>query len=125
MQDVLTNNPESKPSNILESGVIPRRRDPRRRTPRNIVLLIAVVLLGNAIVGDNGLIALIRANRELVATFAGIEALRAENDNLREEVRMLREEPLKVEEIARRELGLIRPGEKVFIVPSASDAAER
>lgn len=125
MQDVLTNNPESKPSNILESGVIPRRRHPRRRTTRNIVLLIAVVLFGNAIVGDNGLIALIRANRELVATFAGIEALRAENDNLREEVRMLREEPLKVEEIARRELGLIRPGEKVFIVPSASDAAER
>ena len=105
MQDVLTNNPESKPSNILESGVIPRRRHPRRRTTRNIVLLIAVVLLGNAIVGDNGLIALFRANRE--------------------EVRMLREEPLKVEEIARRELGLIRPGEKVFIVPSASDAAER
>ena len=125
MHDVPTSYPESKPSNSLASGVIPRRRHPRRRTTRNIVLLIAVVLLGNAIVGDNGLIAVIRANRELGATFAGIEALRAENDNLREEVRMLREEPLKVEEIARRELGLIRPGEKVFIVPSASDAAER
>ena len=120
-----TSHPESKPSNSLESGVIPHRRRRRRRTTSFIVLLIAVVLLGNAVVGENGLIALHRANRELVATFAVIEALRSENDNLREEVRMLREEPLKVEEIARRELGLIRPGEKVFIVPSVSDTPER
>ena len=84
-----------------------------------------MVLLGNAVVGDNGLIALLRANRELVETFTVTEALRAENDSLREEVRMLREEPLKVEEIARRELGLIKPGEKIFIVPSVSDAPER
>jgi cell division protein FtsB len=125
MHDVSTSYPESKPSNSLASGVIPRRQHPRRRTTRFVVLLIAVVLFGNAIVGDNGLIALFRANRELVETFAVIEALRAENDNLREEVRMLREEPLKVEEIARRELGLIKPGEKVFIVPSVSDAAGR
>ena len=84
-----------------------------------------MVLLGNAVVGDNGLIALLRANRELAETFTVIEALRAENDSLREEVRMLREEPLKVEEIARRELGLIKPGEKIFIVPRVGDAPER
>ena len=125
MQDVSANHPESKPFNSLESGVIPRRRHPRRRTTHFVVLLIAVVLFGNAVVGDNGLIALLRANRELVETFTVIEALRAENDSLREEVRMLRDEPLKVEEIARRELGLIKPGEKIFIVPSVSDAPER
>ena len=84
-----------------------------------------MILFGNAVVGDNGLIALLRANRELAETFTVVEALRTENDSLREEVRMLREEPLKVEEIARRELGLIKPGEKIFIVPSVSDAPER
>ena len=72
-----TSHPESKPSNSLESGVIPHRRRRRRRTTSFIVLLIAVVLLGNAVVGENGLIALHRANRELVATFAVIEALRS------------------------------------------------
>ena len=84
-----------------------------------------MVLLGNAVVGDNGLIALLRANRELAETFTVVEALRTENDSLREEVRMLLEEPLKVEEIARRELGSIKPGEKIFIVPSVSDTPER
>ena len=41
---------------------------------------------------------------------------RAENARLREEVRRLEEDPAAIEEIARRDLGLIRPGEKLFIV---------
>ena len=125
MWDVSIDHPESKPFNSLASGIIPRRRHPRRRTTHFVVPLIAVVLFGNAVVGDNGLIALLRANRELAETFTVVEALRTENDSLREEVRMLLEEPLKVEEIARRELGLIKPGEKIFIVPSVSDTPER
>jgi len=81
-------------------------------------MFVTVVLLGNAVVGERGLIALVRANHELTSVFELIASLRAENDSLREEVRMLREEPRKIEEIARGELGLIEPGEKVFIVPS-------
>jgi cell division protein FtsB/cell division protein DivIC len=122
---VATNHPESKPFNSLESGVIPRRRHPRRRTTHFVVLLIAVVLFGNAVVGENGLIALLRANRELAETFTVLEALRSENDSFRDEVRMLLDEPLRVEEIARRELGLIKAGEKIFIVPSVSNVPER
>jgi cell division protein FtsB len=38
---------------------------------------------------------------------------------LREEARRLREEPSAIEEIARRELGLIKPGEKLFIIREA------
>ena len=34
----------------------------------------------------------------------------------REQVRRLTEDPSAIEEIARRELGLIRPGERVFII---------
>ena len=41
---------------------------------------------------------------------------RAENQWLREEARRLREDPSAIEEIARRDLGLIKPGEKVFII---------
>ena len=39
-----------------------------------------------------------------------------ENARLREEARRLREDPSAIEEIARRELGLIVPGEKLFIL---------
>jgi cell division protein FtsB len=45
---------------------------------------------------------------------------RVENARLREEARRLREDPDAIEEIARRELGLIRRGEKVFIIKDAA-----
>ena len=35
---------------------------------------------------------------------------------MREEARRLREDPSAIEELARQELGLIKPGEKLFIV---------
>ena len=36
--------------------------------------------------------------------------------SLREDARRLREDPAAIEEIARRELGLMSPGEKLFII---------
>ena len=121
MQRVSKEVPGSPPRNSVGSAVVPRRQRPRRRTTRFLVLLVTVVLLGNAVVGERGLIALIRANHQLTAVFQLIDSLRAENDSLREEVRMLREEPRAIEELARRELGLMEPGEKVFIVPGRPD----
>ena len=49
-----------------------------------------------------------------------IAGLQSENEALRDEARRLRYEPSIIEEIARRELGLVRHGEHVFIVPSES-----
>ena len=46
--------------------------------------------------------------------------IRGENARLRQEVRRLREDPDAIEEIARRDLHLIRPGEKVFIIRDVS-----
>ena len=109
---------QSQPPRPLASGPVPRRPGPRRR-PRAVpffLVLITVVLLGNAIVGDRGLTALIRANDESVAISTTITMLRAENDDLREDVRELRENTHGVEALARGELGLITPGETMFIV---------
>ena len=109
---------QSQPPRPLAYGPVPRRRGPRRR-PRAVPLflvLITVVLLGNAIVGDRGLTALIRAHDESVAISTIITMLRAENDDLREDVRELRENTHGVEALARGELGLITPGETMFIV---------
>ena len=39
---------------------------------------------------------------------------------LRNEVKRLNNDPSSIEEIARRELGLIKPGEKLFIVKDIS-----
>ena len=46
-----------------------------------------------------------------------IVTLRAENDALRNTVRRLQEDPRAIEDIARRELGLISPGEILVVIP--------
>ena len=60
--------------------------------------------------------ALWRANDEHTAISSLIAALRAENDELREQVRDLRDDARAIEALARGELGLIEPGETLFIV---------
>lgn len=100
-----------------------RRRSPARRTVRYLLLFATCALVANALVGESGLLATRMANREQARLAARIDALKAENEELRELARRLREDPAFIEEIARRDLGLIRPGERVFIlrsVPAAS-----
>jgi cell division protein FtsB len=80
------------------------------------VFLAAVAFVANALVGDQGLLATLRARRQYDELASTIARQRAENARLREEARRLREDPAAIEEIARRDLGLIRPGEKVFII---------
>ncbi len=60
--------------------------------------------------------ATIRARREYTELSAQISRTRTENARLREVARGLREDPNAIEELARRELGLIRPGETLFII---------
>jgi cell division protein FtsB len=79
-------------------------------------LFVAAVVIVDALVGDRGLLAMLRARHQYDQLASTIARQRAENARLREEARRLREDPGAIEEIARRDLGLIRPGEKVFIV---------
>ena len=59
---------------------------------------------------------MLQARRQYDELSDAIARQRSENARLREEVRHLTEDPSAIEEVARRELGLIRPGERVFIV---------
>jgi cell division protein FtsB len=47
---------------------------------------------------------------------ADLERLRSENIRLREEVRLLREDPETIEFVARKELGLARRGEVLVVL---------
>ena len=100
--------------------IIPRHPRPKRRTTRFLLILVTGVLVVNALVGERGLLATLSANREHSQLSALITTLRGENAALREEMRLLRQEPRAIEELARRELGLIRPGEQLFIVAPGS-----
>jgi cell division protein FtsB len=87
-----------------------------RRLIRLLLLFVAILIVVDALVGDRGLIAMLDARRQHDELAAAIARQRAENARLREEARRLKDDPATIEEIARRDLGLIRPGEKVFIV---------
>jgi len=87
-----------------------------RRLVHWLLVFVASAIIVDGLVGDRGLLAMMRARKEYDELSAAIERQRAENAQLREQVRRLNEDPAAVEEIARRELGLIRPGERVFII---------
>ena len=88
-----------------------------------LLMFIVVVFVADGLVGDRGLLAMLRARQEYDALAATIARQRADNARLREEARRLREDPTAIEEIARRELGLIRPGEKIFIIKDIAPPA--
>jgi len=81
-----------------------------------LVLFAAIVLIVDGLVGDRGFLAMLRARRQYDQLSATLARQRGENARLRDEAGRLRNDPAAIEELARRELGLIRPGEKVFII---------
>src|SRR5437762_2652885 len=87
-----------------------------RRIVRLLLLLVSLIIVVDALVGDRGLLAMLQARKDYDDLTFAVARQRAENGRLREEARRLRDDPLAIEEIARRELGLIRPGEKLFII---------
>ena len=78
--------------------------------------LAVATLLVNALAGDRGLIQSIEARRQHRWLQTEVERLRLDNDRLRQQARRLREDPAAIEEVARRDLGLIRPGEIIVLL---------
>jgi cell division protein FtsB len=108
--------PEAKVKTKRRRSPAPKRPTRNRRIVQLLVLFVASVIIVDGLVGDRGLLAMLRARQEYDQLAASIARQRAENAKLRDQARRLREDPSAIEEIARRELGLIKPGERVFIV---------
>jgi cell division protein FtsB len=87
----------------------------------NAALVLAIVAVAvSVLVGEHGITHLMRLageRRELgEAAFMRL----AENRRLRGEIEQLRNDDLYLEELARRQLGLVRPGEFVYRFRPAS-----
>jgi cell division protein FtsB len=104
-----------------KTDVLPRAQTAARRTKMVQLALFAVaaIITIDAVVGDKGMLQTFRARREYAQVEAQISDLRRKNAAARERVRRLREDPAAIEEAARRELGLIKPGEVLVIVRDA------
>ena len=104
-------------SNPLTSAAL--AIDWRRLGRRILAVALSLVigaLLVDALVGDQGLLAAMRARREYERLADDLQRIRSENARLRDQVGRLRDDPSLIEEMARRDFGLISPGEKLFII---------
>ncbi|MCC7007512.1 MAG: septum formation initiator family protein [Acidobacteria bacterium] len=120
-----------------EAAAVPRVNDraaARRHLRRQLVrdrwrrylsagLAVALcTLLVNAIVGDNGYLAAVRLRAEEAELAAAVAGLRRENHRLQADAQRLRTDPAALEETARAELGLLRPGETLVVIRDAAPA---
>lgn len=94
----------------------------RRRALQLLLAFVTLVLVLNALVGERGFMETLRARRTHEELVLSIQRLRHENARLREEAWRLKHDPATIEALARQELGLIRPGELLFIVKDTRPA---
>ena len=81
-----------------------------------LLLFVTVVLVVDGLVGEKGLMDTMRARQQSAELAAKVQQLKDENRALRERARKLDKDPATIEMLAREELGLIRPGEVLFIL---------
>jgi cell division protein FtsB len=92
-----------------------------RRKAATLASIIALVaLIVGALFGDRGVLHLLDQRRRAEALALEVDELQAENAAVASEIAALRSNPRAIERLAREELGLVRPGETVFLVRDAA-----
>jgi cell division protein FtsB len=81
--------------------------------------LAALTLVIESLFGARGLSAMFQARHDYTVLANDLDRVRLENQQLRAQAKRLREDPSAIEEAARRDLGFMAPGEKVFILHDA------
>ena len=79
--------------------------------------LLVLVLVVHDIFGTHGYLAMRRTQQEIKKVTGDLDQLNKENLELVQEVRELKTDPHKIEEIARDDFGLARPGEVIIKIP--------
>ena len=82
-----------------------------------LILLVGLTLLVwyFALFGEKGVVKIIQLRRERDRILSEVRWIQEENKRLKDEVRRLREDPNYLESVARRDLGLIKENEILFI----------
>lgn len=104
-----------------KSDVAPRAEVAARRTKmvQLAIFAIAAVITIDAVVGEKGLLETFRARRAYAQQVSELNRLKQLNAHYRDYARRLKEDPAAIEEAARRNLGLVKPGEVLVIVRDA------
>jgi cell division protein FtsB len=96
-----------------------------RRLLRPGLALVTLVLVADALVGENGWFERDREQERLRTMTADRDRLQHENAALAERVRRLKaEDPALVEDLARGKLGMLKPGEVLFVEGTTGSAVD-
>jgi cell division protein FtsB len=113
-----------RPAGTSIPGGRPAAGDPPKLTPRRrqnpwirrALVFATCVLLVDALVGERGLLETLRARQVYREAEASLARMKQENAGLREQIRRLKDDPGTIASVARRELGMITPGEILVVV---------
>jgi len=83
---------------------------------QHALVFVGCVLFVDALVGEKGLLETRRREQEFEQLQRETTQLIEENRQLAEDIQRLQTDPAAIEERARGDLGLIKPGEKLFII---------
>lgn len=99
----------------------------KRHTSIAILGLALLALVVHTLFGEKGYLALRKQREEIERLQAEIDRLSGENKRLLEEIQALKTDPEAVERVAREQLKMARPGEKVIMLPDkrTSDQQEQ
>jgi len=111
-------------SGSVKAVGVPRPAPPPsfwRRNAKRILAAALGLLFLHDLFGAHGLIALRRTQKEMAGLRQELQKLDEENRGLSGQVKGLKSDPRMIERIAREEMGLAKPGEKVFKLPAPSN----
>lgn len=89
----------------------------RRRLLLAVLGLGLLALVVHTLFGERGYLALRREQQKLHSLESEIKRLEEENRRLAEEIKALKSDPQAVERVAREQLQMARPGEKIILLP--------
>lgn len=92
---------------------------PRRPWAIWVIGFCGAGLFLNALIGQNGYVETRRLEQQYNADHARLRAMRVENQRLKAYATALKSDPAAIEDLARRSLGLMKPGEVLFIISDA------
>ena len=93
----------------------------RRRMLGREAFAVALVLVVNALVGENGYLDTLRAQGEVAKLTDELRREREETRKIRDQIERLRHDPAALEEALRRELNHGKPGETLVIIKDSTE----
>jgi cell division protein FtsB len=93
----------------------------------SLILLIGIILVVwfFTLFGEKGVVKIIQLRRERDRILADVNRIQEDNKRLQEEIRRLREDSRYLESVARRDLGLIKENEILFIFEDEGKTQEK